>query len=118
MALSETALAFAQNVKFRGPLEGATHFGQSGAPGDGPYFQVWLVVQEWRIAQSAYQTHGCPASMAVGGTLCAVIGNREVRKVRDLTREDIAHIVGSVPEGKEFNYGLAADALRAALEEN
>jgi NifU-like protein involved in Fe-S cluster formation len=121
MALSETALAFAQNVKFRGPLEGSTHYGQAGSPGDGPYFQLWLIIScgagsQRTVLQAAYQSHGCPSSMAVGGMLCAIITGRELAKVKELTPDDVKALVGPLPEGKEFNYHLAAKALRSLKE--
>lgn len=117
MALSATALAFAQDIRFRGPLEGASHYGVAGSPGGGPYFQLWLMVSGGVIERAAYQTHGCPSSMAVGGGLCRLIQNRDVAKVKTLCEEDLRAFVGALPEGKEFCFGLGIRALGSALEE-
>src|SRR5437868_822872 len=101
MALSEIALGFAQNTRYRGPIQAASHFGESDPPGGGPYFQLWLVVQDGTVRQASYETHGCPSSMAVGGGLCRLIQGRRFDLVQTLTREDIVAFVGPLPEGKE-----------------
>ena len=114
MALSEVALGFAQDTRYRGPIECATHFGQAGSPGDGPHFLLWLIVTGGRVERAAYQTHGCPSSMAVGGGLCRLIERRELEKIKTLTRLDLISFIGPVSEGKEYCYGLAMTALIGA----
>jgi len=116
VVITQNALTFAQETQFRGPIENATHYGVGGSPGGGPHFQLWLIVENGRVARAAYQTHGCPASMGLGGKLCAILTGREADKVKNLTRDDIVTIIGPLPEGKEFNYGLAATAVQTALE--
>jgi nitrogen fixation NifU-like protein len=116
MALNATALAFAQDLRFRGIIESATHYGVAGSPGGGPYFQLWLIVEGGRIARASYETHGCPSSMAVGGGLCRLIERRELSKAQTLTREDLVALIGPLPEGKEFCYELAITALISAKE--
>jgi len=117
VALSQTALALAQDIRFRGPLDGATHCGVAGSPGDGPYFQLWLIVAGGLIARATYDTHGCPSSMAVGGGLCRLIERRELARAQSLTRDDLIAFVGPLPEGREFCYDLAVEALHGAKEQ-
>lgn len=116
MALSATALAFASDPQYRGPLDNATHYGVGGSPGDGPYFQLWLIVERGRITKASYQTPGCPSSMAVGGGLCRLISGRELERVSQLSRDDLTHFVGPLPEGKEYCFDLAITALTKAEE--
>lgn len=52
-----------------GPHEGATHFGQVGDPGGGPYALIWFTVEGDTVTQASYQTYGCPAAVA-----CASLG--------------------------------------------
>ena len=117
MALSQTALECAQDLSYRGPLEGATHYGVAGSPGDGPHFQLWLIVANGLIVKAAYQTHGCPSSMAVGGGLCRLIQGRELARAQTLVKEDLIAFIGPLPEGKEYCYALGIRALQQIQEE-
>jgi len=117
MALSQTALTFAQDAGRRGPLENATHYGVAGSPGDGPFFQLWLIVEDGQIVRATYQTHGCPSSMAVGGGLCRLIQGRVLLKAQTLSKEDLVAFIGPLPEGKEFCYDLSIGALQNMKQE-
>ncbi len=41
------------NPRNTGPLEGATHQGTAGIPGDGPYVELWLVLQDLESSSSS-----------------------------------------------------------------
>ncbi|HVT12597.1 MAG TPA: iron-sulfur cluster assembly scaffold protein [Fimbriimonadaceae bacterium] len=99
-----------------GPPSETTHIGEGRLEGDGRYLRLWLVVQSGLVIEARFQCHGCQVAIAVGQNLCAALTGRELARVRTLERNDIAILVGPVPEGKEFNYELAAKAL-AALKE-
>ena len=114
--LTELALRMVHSPLHRGPLEGATHCGVWGSPGDGPYVQIWLIVEDGVIRQAAFKTPGCPSSTATAGVLCAVITGRPVEKALELTTEDLAAVVGDLPEGKGHYVDRAIDAMRSSLE--
>jgi NifU-like protein involved in Fe-S cluster formation len=111
MALSQTALEFARNTHYRGQLPSATHHGVGGSPGDGPYLELWLEIGGDIIKRATYRSHGCPTSMAVGAALCRLVEGRALRRAQTLTASDLAGFLGEVPEGKEFNYQLAEQAV-------
>ena len=101
----------------RGPLEGATHYGHSDTPGDGPYVQIWLIVEGGVIRQAAFKSPGCPSSTAAAGVLCTLLTGREVAKALELTSQDLVAVVGDLPEGKGHYVDRAVKALRIALSE-
>ena len=68
------------------------------------------------IRQAAFKTPGCPSSTATAGVLCAVITGRPVEKALELTTEDLAAVVGDLPEGKGHYVDRAIDAMRSSLE--
>jgi len=113
--LSELALRFVNGPLNRGPLDGATHYGHSDQPGDGPYVQIWLIVEGGVIRQAAFKCPGCPSSTASAGVLCALISGREVEKALALTPGDLLAVVGTLPEGKGHYIERTIRALRAAL---
>ncbi|MDR3690794.1 MAG: iron-sulfur cluster assembly scaffold protein [Fimbriimonas sp.] len=116
--LSEFAERFVRSPLHRGPLEGATHYGESDQPGEGPYVQIWLIVEAGVIRQAAFKSPGCPSSTACGGTLCALVSGRAVDKALSLTVADLLAVVGTLPEGKGHYVGRAIRAMRVALEPN
>ena len=108
-------IAVPRNV---GPLEGATHQGIAGMPGDGPYMILWFQVEDGgRIAKAAYATYGCPAAVASGSITASVLTGRTVEQALRLTAEDILGVLQGLPEGKEECAQLAATALQNAFRE-
>jgi NifU-like protein involved in Fe-S cluster formation len=95
-----------------GPLEDATHFGQSGCPGDGPYVQIWVQLKDGVISRAAYATHGCPSSIASASILCQLVTGRELARASCLEAEDLVTVLGGLPEGKERYAAHAIEALR------
>ena len=98
-----------------GPLEGATHQGTAGAPGDGPYAVIWLRIEGGRIAEAAYRTHGCPAAMASCSMVAELATGKTVDQALGLRPEELMEALGGLPEGKEHCPVLAVEALRNAI---
>lgn len=95
-----------------GALDGATHAGSAGVPGQGPYITLQLRVESERVAVARYKTFGCPASIGCAEAVCAWSEGQEVARLRSVTAEDVAQWVGGVPPGKEHCPDLAAAAMR------
>lgn len=103
------------NPRNVGPLETATHQGVAGVPGDGPYMLFWLEIEDNSIVRAAYGTYGCPAAVASGSMVAALITGRSPEQASLLTREDLIRLLGGLPEGKEHCPQLAIQALTSAL---
>ena len=101
--------------RFAGPLDGATHEGLAGVPGEGPHFQLWLTIQEQEIVGAAYNTFGCLAAIASGEMLCLLLVGRSVEQAQQLTPELLTRAMQGLPEGKEHCPQLAISALHQAL---
>ena len=114
--MTELAQRYVQGPLMRGPLEGATHFGESDPRGDGPYMQIWLIIEEGSILKAAYRSPGCPSSSACGGVLCALVTGREVARALSLTVQDLLNVIGELPEGKGHYAERAIRALQAAAD--
>lgn len=114
--LSPLAADHVQRPRNVGPLEGATHEGCCGEPGDGPFVKFWLHVEDDTIMKAAYQTHGCPSSIASASVLAQLCTGKDTSWVRQVSPEDLLVILGGLPEGKEKFAGIAVQALRATLE--
>ncbi len=103
------------NPRNRGSLDGATHQGTAGVPGDGPYMSFWFRVEASRVTGATYQTWGCPAAVACGSIVAEIAPGRTPEALLSLTEQDITRLLGGLPEGKEHCPQLTVDALRKAL---
>lgn len=104
-----------QNRRNCGPLEGATHYGVAGAPGDGPHMELWLEVEGDRVIKAAYSTYGCFYAVACGSMTAQIVTGRSVAEAAQLNERDIGLLLGGIPEGKKHCQALAITALRKAL---
>jgi nitrogen fixation NifU-like protein len=103
------------NPRNTGPLEGATHYGVAGTPGDGPCMELWFRVKDDKIVEAAYRTYPCPAAIACGSVVAELAKNRSIEQIAPLTAADIARLLGGLPEGKSHCAELSEAALAAAL---
>jgi nitrogen fixation NifU-like protein len=103
------------NPRNVGPLEGATHTGTAGTPGEGPYVVLWLLVENGRIVRAAYRTYGCPAAVACASVVAELAAGRSAAEGLALTEAEVTAALGGLPEGKAHCPELAVRALRAAL---
>ena len=101
--------------RFSGPLEGATHEGVAGDPGEGPHLRLWLRMDGDHILHAAYHTYGCPAAIASGEMLCLLLVGRTRAQAQRLTVSDLIRVLGGLPEGKEHCPQLALSALNKCL---
>ena len=97
-----------------GPLEGA-RYGVDGPPGEGPYAEVWLLVENNRIAGASFRTYGCPAALACADLACELAESRTVEQAMRIESADLIAILGGLPEGKAECAERAVVAMRAAL---
>lgn len=96
-----------------GPLPNATHIGKFGVKGDGPYMILYFVVQGGVIAEAAYESNGCPSSIACASIAVELLRHRTVAQANLLAPSDLALIAGGLPEGK----GWCADAAVQAIQD-
>ncbi len=108
-------MALFRSQAHAGDVEGATHEGQAGDQGMGPWLTLRFRVEEDIVTRAGYTTYGCPVIMACGEAVCALSEGRPLAALQALvTAETVGMTVGGVPEGKEHCPELAAQALSAA----
>ena len=75
---SERLLALFHSRAHAGTLEDATHGGEAGVRGQGPYLELRLRVVNGLVEVARYRTFGCLAMIACGEALCAWGEGREI----------------------------------------
>jgi len=83
----------------------------------GDRMRVMIRVVEGHIAGVKWQTRGCPPAIATSSVASEMVLGWPLERVEALTREEIAAAVGGLPKDKIHCSVLAADALRAAIED-
>ncbi len=110
------AAQFMNEASSRGPLEGFTHMGVCGEPGNGAFVQFWLIVRGDHIIERChYSTHGCLWSIACAGACSQLVTGRLVSKALLLEPKDIDLVLGGIPDGKGDCADMAVRALKEAL---
>ena len=109
------ALSHINNPRNVGPLEGATHYGVAGVPGDGPFVQMWFIVENETIRQGTYKTYGCPTSIASASMIAELVAGKSVETALSLTERDVIALLAYVPEGKGDCPPRAIRALQNAF---
>lgn len=113
--LSAIAAQHVHSPRNVGPLEGATHFGQAGTPGDGPYIQLWFLLEGDRIMDARHKANGCFSSIASASVVAETLRGRIVQQALNLDAKDVDVLLGGLPEGKGYCAEMAIAALRDAL---
>jgi nitrogen fixation NifU-like protein len=113
-AYSPTVLDHFNNPRNAGELDDPDGVGVRTNPVCGDTMRLMIRVADDRIADSRWQTVGCPAAIATSSIATEMIKGRRLDEVAALTREQIATAAGGLPRSKLHCSVLAADALRAA----
>lgn len=83
-----------------GPMPDATHYGQVGIPGDGPYTQMWLRIAGELIEAASFETYPCPAAVACASLTTELVAGRDKCAAQNLEPKDLDLVLGGLPEGK------------------
>lgn len=116
MAFNETVNRFAFRSTNAGKLEGATHTGVSGTPGEGRYIKIDLRVEDGVVQEAKWEANGCPASMACAAVICTMTCGKPVENARQISEKDVVVILRGLPEGKGAMADMAVSALNKALK--
>ena len=103
------------NPRNEGPLQRATHIGQIGIEGEGPFMTLWFNVENQCVKNAAYKTYGCPASIASGSIVVELAIGRNVSQVLSVSETDISILLGGLPEEKLDCARMAVNAVRNAF---
>ncbi|MCW5939172.1 MAG: iron-sulfur cluster assembly scaffold protein [Fimbriimonadaceae bacterium] len=115
MSFNETVLRFAAATNWDGPLEGATHTGQVGVRGDGPYIKFSLTLHEGTVQCARFETYTCPAARASCAVVCWAIEGKSRELCATLSASDLTVLLRGLPEGKAHLPEMAVEALRKAV---
>ena len=104
------------NPRNVGIIDNPDGYGKVGSPVCGDLMEVYVKVEDGRVADVKFRTFGCGAAIASASMASEMVKGQPLEVAGHLTDEQVAAALGGLPEVKMHCSNLAATALHAALE--
>jgi len=104
-----------QNPRNAGDLPTADATVEIENPACGDILRLSLKLADGRITEIKFKAKGCVPAMACGSALTEIVLGKTADEARKLTRDDLVHALGGLPQASSHAPQLALDALAAAL---
>ena len=100
-----------------GVMENPDGYGKLTSPVCGDLMEIYIKVEDGRIADVKYRTFGCAAAIASSSIATEMVKGQPLEVAAKLSDEEVAAALGGLPEAKMHCSNLAASALHVALED-
>lgn len=114
---TEKLMEHFQNPRNVGGLESADGVGSVGNPVCGDVMTIYIKVQDNKLVDIKFKTFGCAAAIATSSMLTELAKGKTLDEALKITKKDIADALDGLPPIKMHCSNLAADGLRAAIED-
>lgn len=113
---SEKVMEHYLNPKNMGRIENSNGIGKiTGVCGD--TMQIYLKIENDKIADAKFLTDGCGATIACCSMLTDMIKKKNVNEAAKITDKDLIFILGGLPEENLHCAALAINTLQAAIKD-
>ena len=116
MQYSELVMEHFQNPRNVGMIENPDGVGKVGNPVCGDLMEMFIKVEDNRIADIKFRTFGCGAAIATSSIATELVKGKTLEEAEALTNKAVAEALGGLPPIKLHCSNLAADAIHAAIE--
>jgi len=113
---SDKVIEHFKNPRNMGALEDADAIGEVGNPICGDIMHIYIKVKDDVITDIGFKTMGCAAAIATSSMITELAKGKTLDEASRITRTDVADELGGLPPIKMHCSNLAADGLRAAIE--
>ncbi len=83
----------------------------------GDMMKIFIKVKDNKIADIKFQTYGCAAAIATSSMITDLAKGKTLEEAEKITRKNVSDALEGLPPVKEHCSNLAADGLRAAIED-
>ncbi|MHA1997454.1 MAG: iron-sulfur cluster assembly scaffold protein [Promethearchaeota archaeon] len=107
------------NPHHAGEIEEADGVGHVGNPVCGDLMTIYIKVDPdtEEITQIAFKTFGCAAAIATSSMVTDLADGMTITEAFNISRKDVAESLGGLPPAKLHCSNLAADGLKAAIND-
>ena len=105
------------NPRNVGEISDADGIGEVGNPVCGDMMTFYIKVKDDRLLDVKFKTFGCGAAIATSSMITELAKGKTLEEAIKITRKDVAEALEGLPPVKMHCSNLAADALRAAIED-
>lgn len=106
-----------RNPRNTGTLKGDdVAMGRVGNPVCGDLMDIYIKVKDNVIKDIKFQTFGCGSAVATSSMITEMVKEKTLDEAYKVTRKDVAEELDGLPAIKMHCSNLAADALRAAID--
>ena len=117
MDYSEKVMYHFANPRNCMKIEDADGVGTVGNPTCGDLMTIYIKVDDDKITDISFQTFGCGAAIATSSMITEIAVGKTIDEALNITRNDVANELDGLPPIKMHCSNLAADGLRAAIED-
>ncbi len=117
MMYTQKVLEHFTNPRNVGEIKDADGIGTVGNPSCGDIMKMFIKVKDGILTDIKFQTFGCGAAIATSSITTEMAIGKTLDEALKMTRGDIADALGGLPPIKMHCSNLAADALKAAIED-
>jgi nitrogen fixation NifU-like protein len=114
---TEKVMEHFRNPRNMGEIQDADGVGTVGNPVCGDMMTIYIKVKDNRIEDIKFKTFGCGAAVATSSMITELAKGKTLEEALKITRKDVADALEGLPPVKMHCSNLAADALKAAIED-
>ena len=113
----EKVLDHFMNPRNVGTIEDPDGVGKVGNPVCGDVMQLFVRIENDHIVDAKFKTFGCGAAIATSSMVTEMVKGKPISEALKISNRAVAEALGGLPPQKMHCSNLAADALRAAIED-
>ena len=106
-----------KHPKNMGTMKDPDAIGTVGNPMCGDIMKVYLKVKDNKIKDIKVETFGCVAAVATSSMMTQLVIGKPLIEAEKLSQKAVEEAVGGLPKLKRHCSNLAANALKAAIED-
>lgn len=114
---SDKVMEHFRNPRNVGEIPDADGVGKVGNPVCGDVMFIYIKVKDDVITDIKFKTLGCGAAIATSSMITEMAKGKTIEEAKKISRKDVADALDGLPPQKMHCSNLAADGLRAAIED-
>jgi nitrogen fixation NifU-like protein len=114
---SDKVIEHFQNPRNVGEIPDPDGMGKAGSEVCGDMMEVYIKVTDGRLEDVKYKTFGCGAAVASGSMGTEMVKGKTLEEAMRITDQQVADALDGLPEEKLHCSNLAAEGIRAAIED-